>query len=119
VLRDVESASPVQRTRRDCRVQLRRELRAGGSVLAQELERGAEEPAVGREGSHIHFTVESQQFGRQWAPMLFFEDDSLVTPRQRRQSAEAGEFGAVREITVIDGIQHVHLKIRMKEQADF
>ena len=74
---------------------------------------------LGREGSHVHFTVESQVFGRQWAPTLFFAEDSLVTERQRRQSTEAGEFGGVRKVSVVDGIQHVELRIRLKEKADF
>jgi protocatechuate 3,4-dioxygenase beta subunit len=74
---------------------------------------------LGREGSHVHFTVESQEFGRQWAPRLFFSDDPLVTESQRRQSREAGEFGEVREISVVDGVQHVEVRLRLKEKADF
>ena len=72
-----------------------------------------------RGGSHIHFTEDSQDHGRQWAPTLFFSDDSLVTERQHRQSAEAGEFGGVRKISAVDGIQRVEVKIRLKEKADF
>nr|CAS02515.1 putative integron gene cassette protein [uncultured bacterium] len=74
---------------------------------------------LGREGSHIHFTVESPDFGRQWAPTLFFADDPLVTERQRRQSIDAGEFGEVRKISIVDGVQRVEVKIRLKEKADF
>jgi protocatechuate 3,4-dioxygenase, beta subunit len=74
---------------------------------------------LGREGAHIHFTVESREFGRQWAPMLFFANDPLVTERQRRQSTDAGEFGGVRTIAVIEGIQHVEMTLRLKERADF
>ena len=74
---------------------------------------------LGREASHIHFTVESQDFGRQWTPTLFFADDSLVTERQHRQSSAAGEFGGVRRVSVIDDIQHVEVRIRLKEKADF
>jgi protocatechuate 3,4-dioxygenase, beta subunit len=74
---------------------------------------------LGREGSHIHFTLESQDFGRQWAPTLFFADDSLVTERQRRQSTEAGEFGGVRKIVAVGDTQHVEVRIRLKEKADF
>jgi len=74
---------------------------------------------LGREGSHVHFTVESEQFGRQWAPMLFFADDPRVTESQRRQSREAGDFGSVREVSVVDGVQQVEVRIRLKAKADF
>jgi protocatechuate 3,4-dioxygenase beta subunit len=74
---------------------------------------------LGREGSHIHFTVESPDAGRQWAPMLFFADDPLVGERQRKQSAAAGEFGAVRKVSVVADVQHVDVRIRLKEKAEF
>lgn len=74
---------------------------------------------LGREGSHIHFTIESADFGRQWAPKVFLSDDQLVTAEQRRRSGEAGEFGAVREVEIIDGVQHIDVNIRLKESADF
>lgn len=51
------------------------------------------------------------RFGRQWAPTVFFSDDPLVTESQRRRSAEAREFGWARDVSVIDGIQHVDVKI--------
>ncbi len=74
---------------------------------------------LGREGSHIHFTLESVDFGRQWAPKVFLSDDPLVTADQRRRSKEAGEFGWVREVQTADGVQHVDVRIRLKEKADF
>lgn len=74
---------------------------------------------LGREGSHIHFTLESVDFGRQWAPTVFLSDDPLVTADQRRRSKEAGEFGWVREVQTADGVQHVDVRIRLKEKADF
>ena len=74
---------------------------------------------LGREGSHIHFTVESPEFGRQWALQLFFSDDPRVTESQRRHSREAGEFGSVREVSLVDGVQQVDVRIRLKNKADF
>ena len=74
---------------------------------------------LGREGAHIHFTLESADFGRQWAPKVFFSDDSLVTTNQRQRSDDAGEFAWVLPVQVADGVQHVDVKIRLREEADF
>ncbi len=74
---------------------------------------------LGREGSHIHFTLESVDFGRQWAPKVFLSDDPLVPAEQRQRSKEAGEFGSVREVQIVDSVQHVNVRIRLKEKADF
>jgi len=74
---------------------------------------------LGREGAHIHFTIESSDFGRQWAPKVFFSDDQLVTANQRRRSEDAGEFSWVLTVQVEDGVQHVDVKIRLREEADF
>lgn len=74
---------------------------------------------LGREGSHIHFTLESDDFGRQWAPKVFFADDPIVTADQRRRSGGAGEFGWVRAVKTAGGVQHVDVSIRLKEDGDF
>jgi len=74
---------------------------------------------LGREAAHIHFTLESEKFGRQWAPKVFFADDPMVTKRQRRESEQAGEYGAVREVRTEDGVQYVGVLLRLKEEADF
>ena len=74
---------------------------------------------LGREGAHIHFTLESVDFGRQWAPKVFLSDDELVTADQRRRSEEAGEYGWVLEVQTVDSVQHVNVRIRLKEKADF
>lgn len=74
---------------------------------------------LGREGSHIHFTLDSDDFGRQWAPTVYLADDALVTADQHRRSKEAGEFGWVREVQTVDGVQHVNVMIRLKNEADF
>ena len=74
---------------------------------------------MGRDGSHIHITVESSEFGRQWAPTVYFSDDPLVKDQRREQSAEAGEFGWVRDVTTINGVQHTTVRIKLKSKADF
>ena len=74
---------------------------------------------LGREGAHVHFTLVSREYGRQWTPTLFFADDPLVTDEQRRRSDSAGEFGWVREVETVDGIQRVDVRFRLKEKADF
>lgn len=74
---------------------------------------------LGREGSHIHFTLESLDFGRQWAPKVFLSDDPLVTAKQRRRSKEAGELAWVQEVRITDGVEHIDVRIRLKEKADF
>ncbi len=74
---------------------------------------------LGREGPHIHITLQSEAFGRQWAPKVFLGDDPLVTPEQRQRSLQAGEFGAVREVETLDGVQHVRVKIQLRDVADF
>jgi protocatechuate 3,4-dioxygenase, beta subunit len=50
---------------------------------------------LGREAAHIHFTLESKEFGRQWAPTLYVPDKA----------------GA--------GVQQVMVNIRLKQKADF
>lgn len=74
---------------------------------------------LGREAAHIHFTLVSQDYGRQWAPKVFFADDPLVTERARRRSEAAGDFSWVREVRTIDSVQHVEVQFRLKEKSDF
>lgn len=74
---------------------------------------------MGRDGSHIHITVESSEFGRQWAPTVYFSDDPLVKDERRGESAKAGEFGWVRDVKTIDGTQHASVKIKLGNKADF
>ena len=74
---------------------------------------------LGREGAHIHFTLETSELGRQWAPTVFLSDDPQVTADQRRRSKDAGDFAWVRDVRSTDGVQHVDVRIRLKEKADF
>ncbi len=75
--------------------------------------------SLGREGPHVHFTLESAAFGRQWAPTLYFNGDPLLSADKRRQSANAGEFAWIREVKTEGGVQHVTVKIRLKPDKDF
>jgi protocatechuate 3,4-dioxygenase beta subunit len=74
---------------------------------------------MGRDGAHIHFTLESPQFGRQWAPTIFLADDAAVSDSRRAQSSALGEFGSVREVEQADGGQRIAVKFRLKERGDF
>lgn len=74
---------------------------------------------LGREAGHIHFTVESAAHGRQWVRSVFFSDDPMVTAQQRRQSKRAGDYGRVREVRTENNVQHIDVKIRLKEKGDF
>lgn len=74
---------------------------------------------LGREGPHIHFTLDSNDFGRQWAPTVYFSDDPLVSATEHQRSKQAGEFAWIRDVRYEDGIQHVDVKFQLKEQADF
>ena len=74
---------------------------------------------LGREGAHIHFTIDSNEFGRQWAPTVFFADDPLVTAIQHLRSNEAGEYGRVRDVQTEDGVQHIDVVFRLKKEPDF
>ncbi len=72
------------------------------------------------EPAHIHFTVESSAYGRQWAPTLMFADDPLVSDLARRRSRAAGRFGPVAELVGGGhGMARVELAIRLKTRPDF
>jgi protocatechuate 3,4-dioxygenase beta subunit len=74
---------------------------------------------MGRDGAHVHFTVESRELGRQWAPTLYFSDDPPRSGKEIAESADAGEFAWVRPVRMIGGIQETETKIRLKDKADF
>ena len=74
---------------------------------------------LGREGSHIHFTIVSEDFGNQWAPKIHFLDDASIADKEKKESEEAGQFAWLKEVKNIDGIQHIEVKIKLKEKADF
>ncbi|MEM6648558.1 MAG: hypothetical protein AAF730_20130, partial [Bacteroidota bacterium] len=74
---------------------------------------------LGREGGHIHFTTESEAYGRQWTPKVFFSDDPTLTAAQRRQSDEAGAFGWIRDVETANDVQRISVAIQLKEESDF
>lgn len=74
---------------------------------------------MGREGAHVHFTLESAEHGRQWANTIFLSDDPQLSKKVRQQSATEGEFSRVRDVETVDGSQRITVKFRLKEKADF
>ncbi len=74
---------------------------------------------LGREPGHIHFTLESEKFGRQWAPKVFFADDPQVSTALRKKSDKAGDLGNVRAVKVVDEVQTVGVRFKLKRKADF
>ncbi|MEM1269305.1 MAG: hypothetical protein AAGI08_04570, partial [Bacteroidota bacterium] len=69
--------------------------------------------------AHVHFTLVSETYGRQWAPKVSLGDDPLVTDAQRQRSRDAGDFATVVEVVESDGKQHIELKIRLRREPDF
>jgi protocatechuate 3,4-dioxygenase beta subunit len=77
-------------------------------------------PYPGRDvPAHVHFTFETERFGRQWTRELWFDDDPLVTADARRQSAAEAPYGRVHALRVIEGVPHVTFETRLKSRGDF
>ena len=74
---------------------------------------------LGREGAHIHFTLETKEHGKQWAPTVYFFDDPLVKKDRIEESKRNGEFGAVRNVEIGEDVQYIEVKIKIKEKPDF
>ncbi|MEL7120030.1 MAG: hypothetical protein AAFO07_11335 [Bacteroidota bacterium] len=74
---------------------------------------------LGREGAHIHITLITKQYGRQWAPTVFLADDPLVTESQRLRSKQAGKFAWVCEVEKRQETQFIRVNIRIKTEGDF
>jgi protocatechuate 3,4-dioxygenase, beta subunit len=51
-----------------------------------------------REPAHVHFTLDGPGVPRQWTASLLFDDDPLISPDRRRESAAAGRFATVRPV---------------------
>jgi protocatechuate 3,4-dioxygenase, beta subunit len=62
--------------------------------------------------AHVHLSIEGAGVPRQSAGLVF-EDDPLLTEKERQDSAKAGLFGSVRPVQARDGAQHVTLSIRI------
>lgn len=74
---------------------------------------------IGREGPHIHFTIVSEKYGRQWAPKVFLSDDPTLTEAQHNDSKKAGKFGWISEVREKDEIQYISVNIKLKKRGDF
>lgn len=74
---------------------------------------------LGREGGHFHFTVVSAEFGKQWMPKIHFLDDPQISNKEKQQSAAQGQFSWLKEVQTLDGIQHINVAFKLKEQTDF
>lgn len=74
---------------------------------------------LGRDGAHIHFTLISEKYGKQWAPTVFFDDDPRLTEKQQNDSKKAGKFGWISKVKEKDGIQYIDVNIKLKKNGDF
>ncbi len=75
--------------------------------------------ALGREAAHLHFTLVSDTFGRQWGTKIYLADDPLVPASLRQRSAAAGDFGGVREVRQGQFTEHIDVAFRLKTEGDF
>ena len=90
---------------------------SGGRFVFRTIRPG---PYPGRsQPAHIHFTLESPAYGRQWTPSLNFADDPLVSGEEKEKSDAAGRFGPVRPVHVVDGIAQVSFFVKLKPRPDF
>jgi hypothetical protein len=69
--------------------------------------------------AHVHLTVETPQYGRQWTDEMRFADDPFVQDAERRTSASLGPFGAIKVVRTLDGVEHVDVHVRLKPKGDF
>lgn len=74
---------------------------------------------LGRDGAHIHFTLISEDLGRQWAPTVFLGDDPLVSDAKKASAAARGQFGDVQYPTDHDGRQLLEVALQLKAESDF
>lgn len=74
---------------------------------------------LGREAAHIHFTLVSKAYGRQWAPKVFVDGDPLITTHQRERSIAAGAFASVVATELVDGVEVLRVYLPLDTAADF
>ncbi len=67
---------------------------------------------------HVHLTIESAAFGRQYGS-LQFADDPLVSATDREASIARGRFGDVLDVVHEGRTEHVRLNIRLRPRGDF
>jgi protocatechuate 3,4-dioxygenase beta subunit len=71
---------------------------------------------MGREGAHIHFTVISKDYGKQWAPKVFLADDP-ITQKQRKSISSRNNI--IAEIKNNSDVQSIEIEFSLKKVADF
>lgn len=74
---------------------------------------------IGREGGHLHFTVVSEEFGKQWLHKIHFLDDPKISDKEKQLSAAQGQFSWLKDVQTLEGIQHIQVAFKLKEKADF
>jgi protocatechuate 3,4-dioxygenase, beta subunit len=68
--------------------------------------------------AHVHFTVETSHYGRQWFGLLF-ADDPLVSEKEKADSERGGKFGDVLRVERTNQGEVVSLNVRLKAKGDF
>lgn len=68
--------------------------------------------------AHVHFTVETKDYGRQSFGLLF-DDDALVSVAEREQSKAKESFGDVLQVERKSEGQRVRMNVRLKAKGDF
>jgi protocatechuate 3,4-dioxygenase beta subunit len=63
--------------------------------------------------AHVHLTVDGPGIPREWVDELEFADDPLITAGHRQKSDQAGRFGGVRPVRLVDGVQHCDINLRL------
>jgi protocatechuate 3,4-dioxygenase beta subunit len=69
--------------------------------------------------AHVHLSLQTQSYGRQWTEELRFSDDKFVTADERKKSEALGLYRNVVTPTIRDGVQHVDFTVRLKPRGDF
>lgn len=69
--------------------------------------------------AHVHFTIFTPSGERYHAGEAKFEDDELVSAREREASKQAGDFGEVRPVRREGGKEHVEVTLRVDAAQRF
>ena len=71
------------------------------------------------EPAHIHFHLWGPDTPPQWNVDLLFEDDALIEPGRRAESASLGKFGFIQApVKGTDGVSETTLNLRLKPEGD-
>lgn len=68
---------------------------------------------------HVHLHLEGPGLPRRWTTELQFDDDPKIGAREREASRAAGMFGGVRPVTTRDGVDHVHINLKIENRGLF